>query len=175
MLWLHILPDQYGEYRCKDGREPQSAASQAYSGLDKWRDIWRDFAAIKTQATETHGGWLLNGSKAWITNAEIADLFVTYVQTDPAKGWKGIACFVVDARKKGFRRGEIYNIMGGRAIGAGEFHLQNYFVSEEDLLAPPIEAFKKAMELQPCAAESCNPASTMRSPMAPGANPSVGP
>jgi alkylation response protein AidB-like acyl-CoA dehydrogenase len=96
-----------------------------------------DFAAIKTQATETHGGWLLNGSKAWITNAEIADLFVTYVQTDPAKGWKGIACFVVDARKKGFRRGEIYNIMGGRAIGAGEFHLQNYFVSEEDLLAPP--------------------------------------
>jgi alkylation response protein AidB-like acyl-CoA dehydrogenase len=37
--------------------------------------------------------------------------------------------------------------MGGRAIGAGEFHLQNYFVSEEDLLAPPIEAFKKAMEL----------------------------
>jgi alkylation response protein AidB-like acyl-CoA dehydrogenase len=106
-----------------------------------------DFAAIKTEATETHGGWLLNGSKAWITNAEIADLFVTYVQTDPAKGWKGIACFVVDARKKGFMRGEIYNIMGGRAIGAGEFHLQNYFVSEEDLLAPPIEAFKKAMEL----------------------------
>ena len=106
-----------------------------------------DFAAIKTLATETRGGWLLNGTKAWITNTEIADLFVTYVQTDPAKGWKGIACFVIDARKEGFRRGEIYKLMGGSAIGAGEFHLENYFVSEDDLLAPPIEAFKGAMEL----------------------------
>jgi alkylation response protein AidB-like acyl-CoA dehydrogenase len=106
-----------------------------------------DFAAITTLATETRGGWLLNGSKAWITNAEIADLFVTYVQTDPAKGWKGIACFLVDARKEGFRRGEIYDIIGGRAIGAGEFHLQDYFVTEQDLLAPPIAAFKDCMEL----------------------------
>ena len=106
-----------------------------------------DFAAIKTTATKTAGGWLINGSKGWITNAEIADLFVTYVQTDASKGWRGIACFLIDARKPGFQRGEIYDIVGGRAIGAGEFHLENYFVSEEDLLAPPGEAFKLAMDL----------------------------
>lgn len=106
-----------------------------------------DFAAIKTTATKTDDGWLINGSKGWITNAEIADLFVTYVQTDASKGWRGIACFLIDARKEGFRRGEIYDIVGGRAIGAGEFHLENYFVDEKDMLAPPGDAFKLAMDL----------------------------
>jgi alkylation response protein AidB-like acyl-CoA dehydrogenase len=106
-----------------------------------------DFAAIQTTGIKTRGGWLLNGSKGWITNAEIADLFVTYVQTDPGKGWKGIACFVVDARKDGFRRGEIYDVNGGRSIGAGEFHLNDFFVSEDDMLSPPGEAFKRVMEL----------------------------
>jgi alkylation response protein AidB-like acyl-CoA dehydrogenase len=106
-----------------------------------------DFASIKTTATKTDGGWRINGSKGWITNAEIADLFVTYVQTDASKGWRGIACFLIDARKEGFRRGEIYDIVGGRAIGAGEFHLENYFVGEKDLLSPPGDAFKLAMDL----------------------------
>lgn len=64
-----------------------------------------------------------------------------------SKGWKGIACFLVDGRKEGFRRGDIYDIMGGRAIGAGEFHLDNYFVGEDDMVAPPGEAFKHAMGL----------------------------
>lgn len=104
-----------------------------------------DFSAIQTRATATNGGWHLNGSKAWITNAEIADLFVTFVQTNPELGWKGIACFLVDARKEGFTRGEIYNLKGGRAIGAGEFHLNNYFASESDMITPPGEAFKNAM------------------------------
>lgn len=45
-----------------------------------------DFAATQTTGIKTRGGWLLNGSKGWITNAGIAGLFVTYVQTDPAKG-----------------------------------------------------------------------------------------
>ena len=106
-----------------------------------------DFAAIQTRGKRTAGGWLLNGSKGWITNAEIADLLVTYVQTDPARGWKGIACFLVDAHKEGFERGEIYDLMGGRSIGAGEFHLKDYLVSDEDMLAPPGEAFKQAMDL----------------------------
>lgn len=105
-----------------------------------------DFAGIKTSAVKVDGGWRLNGAKGWITNATIADLFVTYVQTDAAAGWKGIACFLVDARKDGFTRDAPYDLIGGRAIGTGGFQLDDYFASDEDMLAAPGEAFKLAMQ-----------------------------
>jgi len=105
-----------------------------------------DFAGIKTSATKVDGGWRLNGEKGWITNATIADLFVTYVQTDASAGWRGIACFLVDGRKEGFARVGPYEIFGGRAIGVGGFRLDNYFVSDDDCLAPAGEAFKLAMQ-----------------------------
>lgn len=104
-----------------------------------------DFAAIKTLATKTEGGWSISGSKAWITNAANADTVMLYAQTDPEKGWRGIASFLIDAHKPGFKRGKIYDLIGGHAIGAGEFHLDNYFAPDEDMLAPPGEAFKIAM------------------------------
>ena len=104
-----------------------------------------DFAAITTSAVKTENGWVLNGSKAWITNAAYADTIMLYAQTDPEKSWRGIASFVIDARRTGFRRGEIYKLIGGHAIGAGDFHLEDYLAPEEDLLSPPGEAFKFAM------------------------------
>lgn len=105
-----------------------------------------DFAAIKTRAEKVDGGWRLSGEKGWITNATIADLFVTYAQTDPAAGWRGIACFLVDARRDGFRRGGAYPLMGGRAVGAGGFTLDGYIAPDDDMLSAPGEAFKLAMK-----------------------------
>ncbi|MBO6678142.1 acyl-CoA dehydrogenase family protein [Parvibaculum sp.] len=105
-----------------------------------------DFSSIRTRAEKSAGGWRLDGEKGWITNAAIADLFITYVQTDPSAGWRGIACFLVDARKPGFARRPAYGLMGGHAIGAGGFALENYAASEEDMIAPPGEAFKLAMK-----------------------------
>ncbi len=104
-----------------------------------------DFSAIKAQAIKVDGGWRLSGSKAWITNAAHADIIMLYAQTDPAKGWRGVASYLIDARKSGFKRGKIYDLMGGHPIGAGEFELDNYFAPDEDMLAPPGEAFKIAM------------------------------
>lgn len=105
-----------------------------------------DFSSIRTSARKVDGGWRLDGEKGWITNASIADLFITYVQTDPAAGWRGIACFLVDARRPGFTRRPAYDLLGGHAIGAGGFALENYIASEDDMLAPPGEAFKLAMK-----------------------------
>lgn len=104
-----------------------------------------DFAAIKAEAKKVEGGWCLNGTKAWITNIANADVIAAYAQTNPELGWKGIACFLIDAKKQGFQRGEIYRLIGGHLIGAGEFHLQDYFVPDAHMLAPPGEAFKTAM------------------------------
>jgi len=105
-----------------------------------------DFSSIRTRAEKATGGWRLDGEKGWITNGAIADLFITYVQTDPSAGWRGIACFLVDARKPGFVRRPAYDLMGGHAIGAGGFALENYIAPEEDMIAPPGEAFKLAMK-----------------------------
>lgn len=104
-----------------------------------------DFAAIATTARRVEGGWVLNGEKAWITNASVADLFITYAQTDPQAGWRGIGGFLVDARRPGFERGEAYSLVGGHAIGAGGFALRDYFVPDEDVLSPPGEGFKQAL------------------------------
>lgn len=106
-----------------------------------------DFSGITTRAERTGDGWLLNGTKGWITNTAIADIFVVYAQTNLEAGWRGIASFLVDARQPGFVRGDIYQLMGGHAIGAGEFHLRNFHVENEDMLSPPEEAFKQAMAL----------------------------
>lgn len=105
-----------------------------------------DFSSIRTSARKIDGGWRLDGKKGWITNASIADLFITYVQTDASAGWRGIACFLVDARRPGFTRRPAYDLMGGHAIGAGGFALDNYIASDGDMLAPPGEAFKLAMK-----------------------------
>src|SRR5512135_601401 len=80
-----------------------------------------DFAAIATSARKVDGGWALNGEKAWITNAAVADVLVVYAQTDPAKRGRGIGGYLVDATRPGFERKPSYALMGGHAIGAGGF------------------------------------------------------
>lgn len=104
-----------------------------------------DFAAITTHARRAEGGWVLNGEKAWITNASVADLFITYAQADSTAGWRGIGGFLVDARRPGFERGAAYALMGGHAIGAGGFKLRDYFVPDEDVLSAPGDGFKQAL------------------------------
>ena len=104
-----------------------------------------DFAAIRTRAVAEGDGWRLDGEKAWITNAAVADVFVTYVQTDPEKGWRGVACFLVDGTRAGFSRAPVEALSGGMAIGAGGFRLDGYRASAAEMLHPPGEAFKQAM------------------------------
>lgn len=104
-----------------------------------------DFAGITTRAVKVEGGWELTGEKGWITNAGIADLFVTYAQCDPDAGWRGVGSFLVDTTRPGFSRVPPYALMGGHAIGAGGFRLEKYFVPDEDVLGGPGDGFKAAM------------------------------
>jgi alkylation response protein AidB-like acyl-CoA dehydrogenase len=104
-----------------------------------------DFAAITTRAEKVADGWRLDGEKGWIANAANAGLIFTYAQTDPAKGWRGIACFLVDASRPGFERRPPYQLAGGHVIGAGGFRLSDYRAEQIDLISPPGEAFKAAL------------------------------
>ena len=67
-----------------------------------------DAGSLQTSATPDGEAWLLNGEKAWITNAGVADYFVVLAKTDPQAGKYGISAFVVPADSPGF------------AVGAGE-------------------------------------------------------
>ncbi len=108
-------------------------------------DAGSDFASIAMRATRTSDGWRLDGTKAWITNVQIADIYVVYAQTDPAAGARGIAAFLVDGRRGGFHRKAPYRLIGGHGIGTGEFELQAYHVPDHDVLSPPGEGFKHAL------------------------------
>ena len=104
-----------------------------------------DFAAIRTMARKVEGGWVLDGAKAWITNAANCGLALVYAQTDPARGWKGIAGFMVEADRPGFHREPAFELLGGHAIGAGGFRLEGYEAPDAAMTAPPGQAFKFAL------------------------------
>lgn len=104
-----------------------------------------DFAAIGTMAAKVPGGWTLNGAKAWVTNGAHADLVVLYAQTEAGAGATGIASFFVDLHAAGVTRQPAYRLFGGHAIGAAEIRLRDVFVPDEDALAPPGAAFKRAL------------------------------
>jgi alkylation response protein AidB-like acyl-CoA dehydrogenase len=104
-----------------------------------------DFGGIKTTATRDGDDWVLNGEKGWITNAAFGDVFVTYAQTDAAKGWRGIGSFLVDGQRQGFARTGAEALSGGGVIGAGGFTLKDYRVRADEVVSLPGEAFKRAM------------------------------
>jgi alkylation response protein AidB-like acyl-CoA dehydrogenase len=104
-----------------------------------------DPAAIKSRAVASSAGWSLSGEKAWISNAAVADVLSVYANTDPESGWRGIACFLIGADRPGVTRGEIYDLLGGHALGTGEFSFYEVAVTNDDMLLPPERAFKEAM------------------------------
>lgn len=104
-----------------------------------------DAAAITTSALPEGRGYVLNGEKAWITNTPHADLLNGFAQTNPEAGSKGIASFQVPTDTPGVTRLPAYDMLGGYAIGAGGFRMENVRVSEDGLLMPPGQGFRAAM------------------------------
>jgi acyl-CoA dehydrogenase len=93
-----------------------------------------DVSAMRTTANRVEGGYLLNGSKRFITNGGIADVHVIFATTDPAAGWAGIRAFVVAKGNPGLKAGKKERKMGVRASHTGEVILEDCFVPTEDLL-----------------------------------------
>jgi alkylation response protein AidB-like acyl-CoA dehydrogenase len=93
-----------------------------------------DVSAMRTSAKHVEGGYLLNGSKRFITNGGIADVHVIFATTDPAAGWGGIQAFVVDKGNPGLKAGKKERKMGVRASHTGEVILEDCFVPTENLL-----------------------------------------
>ncbi|HSH71021.1 MAG TPA: acyl-CoA dehydrogenase family protein [Deferrisomatales bacterium] len=93
-----------------------------------------DLAATATTARKVDGGWILNGTKNWITNGPIADFATVVATTDPALGMKGLNFFLVEKGTAGFSHGQILHKVGARGPVTGELVLEDVFIPEENLL-----------------------------------------
>lgn len=104
-----------------------------------------DFGAITTLATPNADGWSVSGRKAWIINTIASDIIVLYAQTEAGSGGAGIAAFLIDGTREGFTRSDRFEMTAQHTIGAGGFELTNYQVTQDELLQPAGQAFKKAL------------------------------
>ncbi len=105
-----------------------------------------DVAALKMSAKKVQGGYVLNGTKHFITNGGIADVYTVFATLDPTKGADGISAFIVEGSWKGVKAGKKEKKMGIRASHTAQVHLEEVFVPEENLLGAEGEGFFVAMQ-----------------------------
>src|ERR1700737_1616415 len=104
-----------------------------------------DAAHLKTSATRRGGGYLLNGTKIFITNAGEAQLYVVMATTRPGSGADGITAFLVGGDNPGLKVGPKFKKMGLNGSGIAEVYLENCAVDEADRLGEEGEGFRIAM------------------------------
>ena len=104
-----------------------------------------DVVSMKLRADKVDGGWTLNGTKFWITNAPYADVLVVYGKTDPDASPRGITTFLVEKDFKGFSIGQKIEKMGMRGSPTAELVFDDCFVPDENVMAGVGEGVKVLM------------------------------
>ena len=106
-----------------------------------------DLSGLRTRAEKVSGGWLLNGSKHFISHAETADYIIVLAVTDPSAALKNkLTTFIVRRGNPGVVGMTRYRKMGWRGYHLNGFTLENCFVPDEDLLGEPNAGFLGMMQ-----------------------------
>ena len=121
-----------------------------------------DVVSMKTRAVKSDGGYVLTGTKMWITNVSLsrqgtwcsqlttqgpdADHVVVYAKTEPEKASKGITAFIVDTTSTGFSCARKLDKLGMRGSNTGELVLDDVFVPIENILGSVNGGVKVLME-----------------------------
>ena len=109
-------------------------------------DTGSDAANQKTRAKRTDSGWVINGAKMWISLGNHAKLAMIFAQTDPEKGHRGLACFLVETDgNDGYEPQEIHHKMGLRASDTASISLSDCEVGDGAMLGEVGDGFKIAM------------------------------
>ena len=106
-----------------------------------------DSAAMRTTARRDGDGYVLDGSKRFITNAGVAQLYTVFAKTDPEAGHAGISAFVVEADAPGFEVARIEPKMGIKGSTTGELVFDGCRIPAANLLGSEGEGFKIAMRI----------------------------
>jgi alkylation response protein AidB-like acyl-CoA dehydrogenase len=106
-----------------------------------------DAGSLQCMAVETNDGYVLNGTKSWVTSAGFAGLFIVFVRTDKAAGTKGISCFAIDKGTPGMNLGKKEKKMGLKASDTREVSFIDCKVPKENLIGEKNKGFKIALSL----------------------------
>jgi alkylation response protein AidB-like acyl-CoA dehydrogenase len=104
-------------------------------------DAGSDVAGIRTVAKKVDGGWVVNGSKLWITNGRRADCMTLVAKTDREAGHHGISLFIVDTDTPGFEVRRTLDKLGMHTSDTAEIAFTDMFLSDEALLGNEGEGF----------------------------------
>jgi len=102
-------------------------------------------AALATKAARKGERYVVNGTKAWITNGGVADAAIVYVNTDPAKGEKGITALVVERGTPGFKVGKEEKKLGIHATACTELSFADCEVPVDNRIGDEGEGYKVAL------------------------------
>jgi alkylation response protein AidB-like acyl-CoA dehydrogenase len=108
-------------------------------------DAGSDAGSLRTSAKRDGDDWVLDGSKMFITNGTVAKIAIVMAQTDPSKGSKGIAAFLVPCDAPGFTATEIKGKIGLRASSTAEVHLDGVRVPSANMLGEIGDGMKVAL------------------------------
>jgi acyl-CoA dehydrogenase len=105
-----------------------------------------DAAHIRTQARREGDEYILNGSKLWVTNGPIADIYTVFASTDSERGAKGVTAFVVDRTSPGLEIGRIDEKMGLRGSKTSEIFFHDCRVPACNVIGEEGRGFAVAMQ-----------------------------
>ncbi len=106
-----------------------------------------DPAGMKTTATKTEKGYVLNGRKRLVTFADISEFYILFAKTSPEKGGKGISGFILEGKPKGLVFESHAQTMGLRGHRAFNIMFDGLVVPDQNLLGKPDEGLKLALEI----------------------------
>lgn len=95
-----------------------------------------DVASLRTRARRDGDVYILDGTKSYVTNAPVADVFLVYATQNPAHGYLGISAFVVERDAPGLRVGPAMETIGLESAPIGQLYLQDCRVPARNLLGP---------------------------------------
>lgn len=125
---------------------PRLAMAEMIGGLGLTEpNAGSDAMGIQTTARETNGGYLLNGTKVFITNGPIADVLIVYAKTRPEAGSRGITAFIFETKTPGFSVARKLQKLGMHGSPTGELVFEDAFVPQENVLGKVNEGYKVVM------------------------------
>ncbi len=105
-----------------------------------------DAAALRTTAKKTDSGWVLNGSKMFITNGPVADVALIYARTDAKDRHGGVSAFVIEKGTPGFSSGKPLTKMGVKASPTSELLFDDCEIPAENLVGQQGKGFDMALQ-----------------------------
>ncbi|MEV3901242.1 acyl-CoA dehydrogenase [Mycobacterium sp. NPDC050551] len=109
------------------------------------REAGSDAAGMRTRAKADGEDWILNGTKAWITNGGKSDWYTVMAVTDPDKGANGISAFVVHLDDEGFSVGPKEKKLGIKGSPTTELYFENCRIPGDRIIGEPGTGFKTAL------------------------------